>query len=390
MLLTLLNNNDSGATARGKINAAITTINSGTLGSTGPAGPRGATGPEAVFTGGMLMYQSGIIDGMSFSGAPLIYTASFIGSFTSSYNVMIESTDQRLWTISNKTSTEFVINSNDITSITYSINWTAIETGSKVIGAFVGATGPQGIGATGLNGIDGINGVTGATGPQGEIGATGSTGPQGEIGATGPQGATGPYAVGIDGINGATGATGPQGETGATGPQGPIGATGPQGGEGYTYNITSTSTSGTTLIKANGLSFSVLGGGLYSYKFTVYWTQDGTNGGTSPDIKFGVQCGSNGTMSGIFTGVDSSGNVVGSFPFSLLSGYLGGTQSSYTYEGTNQMEAIVTGFTIIEGVCISDNDSTLDFVFASGDFNGGSAGNVTIHANSIGVLKTIR
>lgn len=386
MLLTLLNNNDSGATARGKINAAITAINSGNLGSTGPAGPQGPTGASGIFSAGTLMYQSGIIDGASFSGTQLIYTASFIGSFTSSYNVMIESTDQRVWTISNKTSTEFVINSNDITSISSSVSWTAIETGSKVIGAFIGATGPQGIGATGLDGLDG---ATGATGPQGEIGVTGATGPQGEIGATGPQGATGPYAIGIDGIDGATGATGPQGETGATGPQGPIGATGPQGGEAYTYNITSTSTNGTSLIKADGLSFSVLGGGLYSYKFTVYWTQDG-NGGTSPDIKFGVICGSNGTMSGIFTGVDSSGNVVGSFPFNLLSGYLGGTQSSYTYEGVNQSESIVTGFTIIEGVCIPDVDSTLDFVFASGDYNGGSAGPVTIHANSIGVLKTIR
>jgi hypothetical protein len=471
MLLTLLNNNDAGATARGKINAAITAINNGVIsGPTGPQGIQGSTGPNGIFTGGSLMYQSGSINPGSFSGVPLSYTASFIGTFTASYNILIDSDDQRFWTISDKTPTGFVVNSNGVSILSNTVSWVALETGNKIIGAFIGPTGPQG-----QTGVIGMTGATGATGPQGPVGSNGvfnagllmyqsgvvsgssfsgtplvytasfigsftssynvmiesadqrfwtisdkttggflinsngvgslgtvswtaietgnttvgafigSQGPIGIQGATGVQGIQG--ATGTPGTNGIDGATGSQGIQGATGPQGIQGATGPQGGESYTYNTISVSATSSIFKTVSGLSFSVAGGGLYAYKFTVYWSViDGP-----PNITFGVWCETSGTMSGMFTGADSAGNLVGVFPFHLSSAYLGTTQSSYTYVNSNNYTPLpsgINGFTIIEGVCIPDTSSTLDFVFSNQDMINQST--VTIQSNSIGVLKKIR
>jgi hypothetical protein len=112
------------------------------------------------FSGDTLMYQSGEVVSASFSGTPLIYDVNFIGTFTSSYVVSVESEDPRDWTVSNKTSTGFRLNSNSSTSLSNNVYWTAIEEGNKTIGAFVGADGATG--STGSTGSNGLNGVDGA------------------------------------------------------------------------------------------------------------------------------------------------------------------------------------------------------------------------------------
>jgi hypothetical protein len=84
------------------------------------------------------MYQSGSVDGSSFIGSPLYYDVTF------SYNVNVDSIIPRDWSISNKTSTGFRINSNSSASFTHSVDWSALESSNTTIGAFIGPTGPQG------------------------------------------------------------------------------------------------------------------------------------------------------------------------------------------------------------------------------------------------------
>jgi len=153
MSLNIVNNGDSGLVARQKINAVITSINSGGLtgpsgpigptgpvGATGPIGPAGATGLNGAtgsFDGDILLYQTGSVSGSLFSETPLIYNVLFNGSFTASYNVSIDNDiDPRIWTITNKTISGFTINSNSSTIINGNVNWTAIETGNSTLGAF--------------------------------------------------------------------------------------------------------------------------------------------------------------------------------------------------------------------------------------------------------------
>jgi hypothetical protein len=356
MPLDIVNNGDAGLVARDKINAAIGAINGGLLtGATGPQGntglqgqigATGATGADGVFVAGLLVYQTGSINGGSFSGAPLVYTASFIGTFTASYNVTIDSNDQRFWTISSKTSSGFIISSNGVGSIDNPVNWSAIETGNTTLGAFIGSQGPQGIqGDTGADGVQGIQGIQGNTGSQG---------------ATGSQGTN---------------------------------------NEQYSYLITKVTTSTSSLTTASDLSFPIEAGRLYDYKYKISWSQDGRYTGgdnfDAPNFNFAVHCETLGTMSGIFTGVDSLGNSIGSFPFYQSSAYLAGTQSSYNYTWqTNQVQSVVSGFVVIEGILIPENDSVLDFRFSCGYNN--QLGNqhtygvVTLEPSSFGILKTIR
>jgi hypothetical protein len=490
---SIINNGDGGLITRTKINDIIQAINTGSItgsgGGTGAAGATGATGADGVFNAGTLMYQTGIVNGASFSGTPLIYTASFIGTFTASYNITIESDDARFWTISNKTSNSFLINSNGSGLIISDVNWTAIETANNTIGAFVGPTGPagqdgiDGISIIGPTGNDGPTGATGPIGPTGNdglsiIGATGATGPIGPTGNDGPIGPTGAdgifsagtlmyqtgivdnnlfsgtpliygasfigtftssYNVIIDSQdarfwtisdktnNGFTintngndpltqpvnwtaietgdntigafiGAIGPVGATGATGIQGIAGVTGATGiSEQYAYLTNSTTSSSHTLDSLGDLSFNVEAGRIYDYKFKIYWSQDGTyidsNTYGAPNINFAVWCETSGTMSGMFTGVDSDGNAISNFPFYQPSAYLGGTNSSYNYKwGNSQTTNIVNGFFIIEGILIPENDSIIDFRFACGDSGSPthSYGPVTIDANSFAILKIIK
>ncbi len=154
------------------------------LGPTGAQGPQGIQGPTGAqgiqgATGGVeaqFLYQSGEIVGASFSGSPTLYAdIAFVGSFTASYTVNLESAEPRDWTVEAKTSTGFRIKSNSSTSFTHSVYWNALENSSTTYGAFVGAQGPAG--STGAQGIQGATGATGSTGAQGsEFTPSASTG----------------------------------------------------------------------------------------------------------------------------------------------------------------------------------------------------------------------
>lgn len=150
-------------------------------------------------------------------------------------------------------------------------------------------SGPQGpVGPTGPQGPAGADGATGPQGPQGpqglkgDTGATGSQGPAGADGATGPQG-----PQGIKGDTGATGSQGPQGQQGIQGiqgVQGNAGAQGPAGFPGQTTRITSPVTnnnaSANTIADVTGLSFSVVSGSIYWFKFIILYTSAATTTGS--------------------------------------------------------------------------------------------------------------
>ena len=137
-----------------------------------------------------------------------------------------------------------------------------------------GPTGPQG--PAGADGAPGAAGATGPQGPAGADGATGATGPQGPQGVKGDTGLTGPA--------GADGATGPQGQQGIQGVQGNAGAQGPAGFPGQTTRITSPVTnnnaSANTIADVTGLSFSVVSGSIYWFKFIILYTSAATTTGS--------------------------------------------------------------------------------------------------------------
>jgi hypothetical protein len=132
----------------------------GATGATGAQGPQGTPGTASVDLG--FMYQSGEVLAASFSGTPLYYDITFVGTFTASYVVNVDSEDPRDWTTESKTTTGFRLISNSTTPLSSPVSWNAIEQDNKILGAFIGAVGPQG-----------------ATGAQGDTGATGATGPAG-------------------------------------------------------------------------------------------------------------------------------------------------------------------------------------------------------------------
>ena len=142
----------------------------GPTGATGSDGINGATGATGAYSGPTFMMQSDIIMGSSFSGTPSYYDVIFVGSFTSSYIVTLDSSEPRDWTVTDKTVTGFRVISNSVASFTNSVTWMAIETNDNNYGMFVGAQGIQG--PTGPQGVTGSDasmvGPTGATGPQGD------------------------------------------------------------------------------------------------------------------------------------------------------------------------------------------------------------------------------
>jgi len=135
----------------------------GATGATGAQGPQGTPGTASVDLG--FMYQSGEVLAASFSGTPLYYDITFVGTFTASYVVNVDSEDPRDWTTESKTTTGFRLISNSTTPLSSPVSWNAIEQDNKILGAFIGAVGPQG--ATGASGDTGATGSTGATGPAG-------------------------------------------------------------------------------------------------------------------------------------------------------------------------------------------------------------------------------
>jgi hypothetical protein len=129
----------------------------------------------------------------------------------------------------------------------------------------------------------------GLYGPTGPTGATGATGPTGATGATGNNG--------TNGTNGATGATGPTGATGATGSTGPNNIT------------TSTTTSGTGLLKGNGSVISFITDNSSNWNTAYGWGNWASNFGTTVgticqgnDSRLSDSRAPNGSASGDLTG----------------------------------------------------------------------------------------
>jgi hypothetical protein len=130
---------------------------SGTEGLQGPQGPQGPQGIQGA-TGSIdgvdtFAVWSGTFSGSTMTGIPLTYDVTMPTSL-GDYMVTIESDTPRDWTITNKTSTTFTIESNSTTPITDIVSWNAQElvSGSAIalsVGP-QGATGPTG-GSGGLS-----------------------------------------------------------------------------------------------------------------------------------------------------------------------------------------------------------------------------------------------
>lgn len=132
----------------------------GPQGATGATGPQGEIGPTGSFTGTFIEIQSGTFSGLDMvQGPPLYYDVTFSYTFGGDYIVNIESDTPRDWSITNKTSTGFRVDSNSSTSISDIVYWSAQEVlDSSSLAAFVGPQGLTGAtGATGATGSDGLN-----------------------------------------------------------------------------------------------------------------------------------------------------------------------------------------------------------------------------------------
>ena len=178
MSIEQIQNGESGASVRGKLNAAIGEIN-GLGTAAGAAAADFATAAQGALAGtalqpGAQIPWSNILD------AP---------SVTDGREVELQATAT-------------------------DIEWRYVgEAAWSVLVPLSEIAGPAGAdGVAGQDGAPGPQGPQGDTGPQGPAGATGATGPAGPQGEEGPQGPAGP--------------TGPQGPAGATGPQGPEGPSG--------------------------------------------------------------------------------------------------------------------------------------------------------------------
>jgi hypothetical protein len=127
----------------------------GLQGPQGPEGPQGIQGPTGSIAGvDTFQIWSGTFSGSSMTGTPLSYDVTMPTSL-GDYMVTIESDTPRDWTITNKTSTTFTVESNSTTPITDIVSWNAQE---LVSGSSIAlSVGPQGLtGATGATGNDGL------------------------------------------------------------------------------------------------------------------------------------------------------------------------------------------------------------------------------------------
>ena len=113
----------------------------GATGATGPIGVTGATGPQGIegpigptgATGYSLPTKSGVVNGASFSGVDVLKSDIVFNSpyLNTDYSISIIGELPRTWSIENKLSTGFTINSNSSTSFTQNVYWQSIIWGEN-------------------------------------------------------------------------------------------------------------------------------------------------------------------------------------------------------------------------------------------------------------------
>ena len=131
-------------------------------------------------------------------------------------------------------------------------------------------------------------GGSGTVGPQGPQGPQGLPGADGAPGATGPQGPQGlPGADGAPGAAGTPGANGAQGIQGIQGIQGPAGTNGTNGAAGgavqrafLAADVANANAVANTIADVTGLSFPVLAGSRYKFRFFIVYTSAVTTTGS--------------------------------------------------------------------------------------------------------------
>jgi len=143
---------------------------SGTSGFDGTSGTSGESiqgpiGPTGSWSGLTIDMRSGTASGDEFTGISSLNKDVILATpINFAYYVIVDSAAVRNWTVVNKTSTGFTIESNSTTPFTDMVYWNASEFGSGNIGTIVGATGADGLnGTSGTSGF-GTNGTSGQGG----------------------------------------------------------------------------------------------------------------------------------------------------------------------------------------------------------------------------------
>jgi len=115
------------------------TGNDGLIGPTGSLGPQGPQGSTGTFVGPTFQKRSGYFSGASMSGSPtLTIDISFETPMSVTYSVLVESGNPRIWTVRNKTSNGFTIDSNSNDPVSETVWWSADESVNDYIGAITG------------------------------------------------------------------------------------------------------------------------------------------------------------------------------------------------------------------------------------------------------------
>jgi hypothetical protein len=140
-----------------------------------------------------------------------------------------------------------------------------------------GPIGPEG--PEGPTGPPGPKGDTGDAGPAGTPGSAGSIGPEGPAGPTGPTGPPGPK-----GDTGDAGPAGTPGSAGSIGPEGPAGPTGPTGPAVprvvLAADVSNANAVANTIADVGSLSFPVVAGLTYKFRFFIWYTAAATTTGS--------------------------------------------------------------------------------------------------------------
>jgi hypothetical protein len=132
----------------------------------------------------------------------------------------------------------------------------------------------------GPKGDKGDPGNVGPAGPAG-VGTQGPKGDPGSIGPAGPQGIQGLPGVGLQGPKGDPGTTGATGQQGPQGIQGPAGPAGPGPTTvALAADVSNASAVANTLQDVTGLSFPVVAGQRYRFRFVIHYTAAATTTGS--------------------------------------------------------------------------------------------------------------
>jgi hypothetical protein len=214
--------------------------------------------------------------------------------------------------------------------------------------------------------IDGASGGDGSSGTSGTAGTSGSSGTSGTTGTSGSSGTSGTSAT--DGTSGSSGTSAIDGTSGTSGTSGTTGTSGSSGTSGTTGTSGSSGTSGTSATDGTGGTSGTSGSSGTSGTTGTSGTSatSGTSGtsatsgttGTSGTSGVSGTGGSSGT-----SGTSATSGTSGTSGATGASGTSGTSGTSVAVSGTTNTMAKFTSSTTIGNSLLTDDGSTLSYVY---------------------------